>query len=140
MPVRTSSSWPTGWAATPPATSPARLIVGQLAPLDGESIGAEQALPALEKSVRDANSSLRRAMEDDPKLRGMGSTTIAMLRTGNKLAMAHIGDSRAYLLRDGKLTPDHQGPLLRPAAGRRAPDHDRGGARTTRSAPSSPGS
>ena len=40
----------------------------------------------------------------------MGSTTIAMLRTGNKLAMAHIGDSRAYLLRDGKLsqiTKDH---------------------------------
>ncbi|MEP6649262.1 MAG: protein phosphatase 2C domain-containing protein [Lapillicoccus sp.] len=86
------------------------LIVGQLAPLDGESIGAEQALPALEKSVREANSSLRRAMEDDPKLRGMGSTTIAMLRTGNKLAMAHIGDSRAYLLRDGTLsqiTKDH---------------------------------
>jgi protein phosphatase len=86
------------------------LIVGQLAPLDGESIGADQALPALEKSVRDANSSLRRAMDDDPKLRGMGSTTIAMLRTGNKLAMAHIGDSRAYLLRDGSLsqiTRDH---------------------------------
>ena len=34
----------------------------------------------------------------------MGSTTIAMLRTGNKLAMAHIGDSRAYLLRDGKFS------------------------------------
>ncbi len=86
------------------------LIVGQLAPLDGESIGAEQALPALEKSVREANSSLRHAMDDDPKLRGMGSTTIAMLRTGNKLAMAHIGDSRAYLLRDGALsqiTKDH---------------------------------
>ncbi|HWI34527.1 MAG TPA: protein phosphatase 2C domain-containing protein [Lapillicoccus sp.] len=86
------------------------LIVGQLAPLDGESIGAEQALPALEKSVREANSSLRRAMDDDPKLRGMGSTTIAMLRSGNKLAMAHIGDSRAYLLRDGalsQLTRDH---------------------------------
>jgi protein phosphatase len=86
------------------------LIVGQLAPLDGESIGADQALPALEKSVREANSSLRRAMEDDPKLRGMGSTTIAMLRSGNKLAMAHIGDSRAYLLRDGSLsqiTKDH---------------------------------
>jgi PPM family protein phosphatase len=86
------------------------LIVGQLAPLDGESIGAEQALPALEKSVREANVSLRRAMDDDPKLRGMGSTTIAMLRTGNKLAMAHIGDSRAYLLREGALsqiTKDH---------------------------------
>jgi serine/threonine protein phosphatase PrpC len=86
------------------------LIVGELAPLDGESIGAEQALPMLEKSVREANRRLRQAMDDDPKLRGMGSTTIAMLRSGNKLAMAHIGDSRAYLLRDGKLsqiTKDH---------------------------------
>jgi protein phosphatase len=49
-------------------------------------------------------------MDDDPKLRGMGSTTIAMLRSGNKLAMAHIGDSRAYVLRDGtlsQLTKDH---------------------------------
>ncbi len=86
------------------------LIVGQLAPLDGESIGAEQALPTLERSVRDANTRLRRAMEDNPKLQGMGSTTIAMLRTGNKLAMAHIGDSRAYLLRGGvlsQITKDH---------------------------------
>ena len=110
MPVRTSSSWPTGWAGHAAGDVASSLIVGQLAPLDGESIGAEQALPALEKSVRDANSSLRRAMEDDPELRGMGSTTIAMLRTGNKLAMAHIGDSRAYLLRDGTLsqiTKDH---------------------------------
>ncbi len=86
------------------------LIVGELAPLDGESIGAEQALPMLEKSVLEANRRLRQAMDDDPKLRGMGSTTIAMLRSGNKLAMAHIGDSRAYLLRDGTLsqiTKDH---------------------------------
>ena len=86
------------------------LIVGELAPLDGESISAEQALPVLEKSVLEANRRLRLAMDDDPKLRGMGSTTIAMLRSGNKLAMAHIGDSRAYLLRDGTLsqiTKDH---------------------------------
>jgi serine/threonine protein phosphatase PrpC len=86
------------------------MIVGQLAPLDGESISAEQALPRLERSVREANRRLRQAMDDDPRLRGMGSTTIAMLRSGNKLAMAHIGDSRAYLLRDGTLsqiTKDH---------------------------------
>jgi protein phosphatase len=86
------------------------LIVGQLAPLDGESIRAEHALSTLETSVREANSSLRHAMEENPKLRGMGSTTIAMLRSGNKLAMAHIGDSRAYVLRDGALsqiTKDH---------------------------------
>jgi len=86
------------------------MIVGQLAPLDGESVGADSALPALETSIREANSRLRTAMRDNPDLSGMGSTTIAMLRAGNKLAMAHIGDSRAYLLRDGtfsQITKDH---------------------------------
>jgi protein phosphatase len=34
----------------------------------------------------------------------MGTTVTALLRTGNKIAVAHIGDSRAYLLRDGTLT------------------------------------
>ena len=86
------------------------MIVGELAPLDGQSIGAESALAKLGKSVRAANARLSAAMKDDPDLSGMGSTTIAMLRSGNKLAMAHIGDSRAYLLRDGalsQLTKDH---------------------------------
>jgi protein phosphatase len=86
------------------------MIVGELAPLDGQSIGADSALPTLERSIRAANESLRMATEDNPDLSGMGSTAIAMLRTGNKLAMAHIGDSRAYLLRDGtltQLTKDH---------------------------------
>lgn len=86
------------------------MIVGELAPLDGQSIGADSALPTLEKSIRAANSRLSTAMEDNPDLSGMGSTTIAMLRAGNKLAMAHIGDSRAYVLRDGTLsqiTRDH---------------------------------
>ncbi|MEP6799336.1 MAG: protein phosphatase 2C domain-containing protein, partial [Lapillicoccus sp.] len=86
------------------------MIVGELAPLDGESIGADTALPTLQRSIRDANTRLRMAMREDPQLSGMGSTTIAMLRTGNKLAMAHIGDSRAYLLRDGtfsQITKDH---------------------------------
>src|SRR5690606_707353 len=38
------------------------------------------------------------------ELVGMGTTVTAILRAGNKLAMAHLGDSRAYLLRDGELT------------------------------------
>ena len=40
----------------------------------------------------------------------MGTTVTALLRTGGRLALAHIGDSRAYLLRDGELiqiTQDH---------------------------------
>ena len=49
-------------------------------------------------------------MRENSDLAGMGSTTIAMLRTGTKLAMAHIGDSRAFMLRDGtfsQITKDH---------------------------------
>ena len=34
----------------------------------------------------------------------MGTTVIAILRAGNKLAMVHLGDSRGYLMRDGVLT------------------------------------
>ena len=34
----------------------------------------------------------------------MGTTITALMRAGNRLALAHIGDSRAYLLRDGVLT------------------------------------
>src|SRR5665647_3703888 len=47
---------------------------------------------------------LREAVQRQPELHGMGTTVTALLRTGNKIAVAHIGDSRAYLLRDGTLT------------------------------------
>src|SRR4051794_340659 len=86
------------------------MIVGELAPLDAEDVTADQAVGLLEEALHSANAKLTKAMRDNADLSGMGSTTIAMLRTGNKLAMAHIGDSRAYLLRDGALsqiTKDH---------------------------------
>ncbi len=86
------------------------MIVGALAPLDEESVSGEQALRVLEGELREANTQLRAAMTQDGSLAGMGATTIAMLRSGNKLAMAHIGDSRAYLLREGtfsQITKDH---------------------------------
>lgn len=86
------------------------MIVGRLAPLDNEALAGDKAMAALEEAVKGANGDLAQAMKDNPDLSGMGSTTIAMLRAGNKLAMAHIGDSRAYLLRDGvfsQITKDH---------------------------------
>jgi len=86
------------------------MIVGELAPLDDEDIGADQAIPLLERSLRSANAKLTRAMRENSDLAGMGSTTIVMLRTGNKIAMAHIGDSRAFMLRGdsfSQITKDH---------------------------------
>jgi len=46
----------------------------------------------------------------DPSLKGMGTTLTAMLWNGPEMALVHVGDSRAYLLRNGELyqiTHDH---------------------------------
>ena len=43
-------------------------------------------------------------VEEDPQLEGMGTTLTALLWTGQRLGLVHVGDSRAYLLRDGVLT------------------------------------
>jgi protein phosphatase len=86
------------------------MIVGELAPLDEEDVTADQAVPLLEEALHSANAKLTRAMRENSDLTGMGSTTIVMLRTGNKLAMAHIGDSRAFMLRGdtfSQITKDH---------------------------------
>jgi protein phosphatase len=80
------------------------LTIGELVELDGESHGGDDALELLATRLRSANDALERTVRDRPELRGMGTTVIALLRTGNKLAMAHIGDSRAFLLREGTLT------------------------------------
>ncbi len=86
------------------------MIVGELAPLDEEDVTADQAIPLLEETLHGANAKLTKAMRENSDLAGMGSTTIVMLRTGNKLAMAHIGDSRAFMLRGdsfSQITKDH---------------------------------
>ncbi|GAB3052778.1 protein phosphatase 2C domain-containing protein [Intrasporangium mesophilum] len=86
------------------------MIVGELAPLDEEDVTADQAIPLLEETLHGANAKLTNAMRENSDLAGMGSTTIVMLRTGNKLAMAHIGDSRAFMLRGdsfSQITKDH---------------------------------
>ncbi|WP_460363930.1 Stp1/IreP family PP2C-type Ser/Thr phosphatase, partial [Actinocorallia lasiicapitis] len=77
--------------------------------LDTE-VPADQLLVALEHSVRAANEALRHRVEGDPSLQGMGTTLTAMLWSGSHVALVHIGDSRAYLLRNGELfqiTHDH---------------------------------
>ncbi len=85
------------------------LAVGELAPLDDESHGAD-ALDHLSEAVAAAHNELLLRVDEEPALAGMGTTVTALLRTGSRLALAHIGDSRAYLLRDGALvqiTKDH---------------------------------
>jgi PPM family protein phosphatase len=70
----------------------------------------ESLVEILSQAVREANTAIRQRTEADPALRTMGTTLTAMLWSGRAFALAHIGDSRAYLLRDGRfrqLTEDH---------------------------------
>ena len=86
------------------------LAIGRLAALDGEAIGPDEAIGAIEKAMSDAHKDIVDRAHNDPTLSGLGTTVTCLLRAGTTLAMAHIGDSRAYLLRDGELdqvTTDH---------------------------------
>lgn len=80
------------------------VAVAAFAPLDGESHGPDDALDQLEAALESARDDLLARVDQDPDLAGMGTTVIAILRAGNKLAMVHLGDSRGYLFRDGVLT------------------------------------
>jgi serine/threonine protein phosphatase PrpC len=65
---------------------------------------------ALQSAMLAANQEISAAVEDRPELTGMGTTVSALVRVGDVIATAHIGDSRIYLLRDGELsqiTNDH---------------------------------
>ncbi|MFE0463122.1 PP2C family protein-serine/threonine phosphatase [Kitasatospora sp. NPDC058965] len=61
-------------------------------------------LTLLNDAVQNANERLRQMVERDPHLEGMGCTLTALLWTGERMGLVHVGDSRAYLLRDGALT------------------------------------
>ncbi|WP_239309997.1 MULTISPECIES: PP2C family serine/threonine-protein phosphatase [unclassified Frankia] len=84
-------------------------VISQLAGLD-EDASASDILDALADSVDQANAALRAMSSEDGSLEGMGTTVTALLLSGSSLGVLHVGDSRAYLLRDGALsqvTHDH---------------------------------
>jgi protein phosphatase len=60
------------------------------------------AVTVLADEIQTANSLLSELVHINPKLAGMGTTVTSLLLAEGKLHMAHIGDSRAYRLRDGE--------------------------------------
>ena len=61
-------------------------------------------------AVRLANTRVLEAMRKDARLRGMGTTVVACLADGETMSVAHVGDSRAYMIRNNQLqriTNDH---------------------------------
>ncbi|MDP3207889.1 MAG: Stp1/IreP family PP2C-type Ser/Thr phosphatase [Rhodoglobus sp.] len=59
---------------------------------------------ALQSALLAANSVLAETVFEHGELTGMGTTVTGFVRVANQIAVAHIGDSRLYLFRDGKLT------------------------------------
>ena len=77
---------------------------------DRKFASAADAEFALQSALSAANTMLAETVFEHPELTGMGTTVSAILRSGSQVAIAHIGDSRIYLLRDGTLkqiTADH---------------------------------
>ena len=65
---------------------------------------------ALAGAIHRAHDRIAELVEEDPELDGTSTTVTAALFDGHKLSVAHVGDSRGYLLRDGvlsQLTKDH---------------------------------
>jgi protein phosphatase len=71
----------------------------------------EEPLPGrLRSVVKLANRTIYEAAQSQSQLNGMGTTLTALQLDGNRLSIAHVGDSRAYLIRGGvieQITDDH---------------------------------
>ena len=77
------------------------IVIAAMAPLD-DDVPGDAMVDALRHAVGTANQQLRDTVDANPQLEGMGTTLTAVLFSGSKFGMVHIGDSRAYLLRKGE--------------------------------------
>ncbi|MDP4633985.1 MAG: protein phosphatase 2C domain-containing protein, partial [Pontimonas sp.] len=64
---------------------------------------SNEALDALSESVDEVGETINSIITDDEALTGMGTTVTGLFWLGGRIAIVHVGDSRAYLLRDGEL-------------------------------------
>ena len=79
------------------------LVISALAPLDDDA-PSDDLLAELRHATVEGNAAITRHIADAPDLEGMGTTLTAILFAGSRLGLVHVGDSRAYQLRDGVLT------------------------------------
>jgi serine/threonine protein phosphatase PrpC len=80
------------------------IAIGALAGLDADRGPAESIVDKLRAAVEVANQRIGEAVTAQAGREGMGTTLTALLFDGERATLVHIGDSRAYLLRNGNLT------------------------------------
>jgi serine/threonine protein phosphatase PrpC len=80
-----------------------KVVIAALEHLDDDAPSGDL-LQALRQAVFDGNEHLREVIREAPHLEGMGTTLTAVLFAGGRLGLCHVGDSRAYLLRDDEFS------------------------------------
>jgi protein phosphatase len=104
------------WPASPepgPVVTPRRAVTPPPSAAGGAPppvAGPGDLLSALAQAVQQAEAAVQDIVAAGPAQRGSGTTLTAMLWSGSQLALVHVGDTRAYLLRGGELfqiTHDH---------------------------------
>jgi protein phosphatase len=80
-----------------------KIVIGTLERLD-EDRALGDLMGALREAVIEANQRITDAVQRSRDLEGMGTTLTALRFVGSHVGLVHVGDSRAYLLRDGVLT------------------------------------
>ena len=86
------------------------LAVATVADLDVHPPTDADILTYLSDSIDKVGEVIEELISEDPELTGMGTTVTGLYWLGGRIAIVHVGDSRAYLLRDGdlqQLTHDH---------------------------------
>jgi protein phosphatase len=88
-----------------------RQILASANPYDVDAATSEEvAARMVREQVLKANSSIYQAAHSQPQYAGMGTTLVVALYYDNRLLVAHLGDSRMYMLRESKfsqVTRDH---------------------------------
>lgn len=93
-----------GAAAGEVASRLAAMSIKEHLQTEGKRAGAAPA-QSLEEAVLNANHAILGEAQTHPETKGMGTTCTAAILSPERLAVAQVGDSRAYLLRDGRLRP-----------------------------------
>jgi serine/threonine protein phosphatase PrpC len=91
-----------GMGGLPAGELASDIVVAGLRPLDTTDSDVD-ALELLRDAVYAANDEIKVQADADPERYGMGTTCTAMMLNGDHMSVVHVGDSRGYRLREGKL-------------------------------------
>lgn len=91
-----------GMGGGPGGKTASTIAVSTIISSIAESNGEEEPSNIVKKAVAKANLAIIEAGNDNPRLKGMGSTATVLLISEKSALIAHVGDSRVYQIRDGK--------------------------------------